>query len=77
MSIITKKANAVIPEGTVLTETQLALRAFLLGSFWRNGLEITEKSYIFCDDWLKNEDLDIASKADADNIIKQAYETFK
>jgi len=83
MSIITNPdgskvyADPIIEEGTVLTEDQLQLRAFLLGSFWRNEITITEKSYRFCDHWIKNEDADIASNTDADTLLKEAYATFK
>ena len=70
-------ADPIITEGTDLTEDQLQLRAFLLGSFWRNEITITEKSYRFCDDWIKNEDADIASKENADTLLKEAYATFK
>tara|TARA_B100000029_G_scaffold376383_1_gene370944 strand:- start:2540 stop:2779 length:240 start_codon:yes stop_codon:yes gene_type:complete len=79
MSIITKPnaRDQFIEEGTVLTEDQLNLRAFLLGSFWRNDIPITERSYRFCDNWIKNEDADIASKENADTLLKEAYETFK
>ena len=70
-------ADPIIKEGTDLTEDQLQLRAFLLGSFWRNEITITEKSYRFCDDWIKNEDADIASKENADTLLKEAYATFK
>ena len=70
-------ADPIIKEGTDLTEDQLQLRAFLLGSFWRNEITITEKSYRFCDDWIKNEDAEIASKENADTLLKEAYATFK
>ena len=79
MNIITKPhvKDQYIEPGTVLTEDIINLRAFLLGSFWRNEITITNKEYRFCDHWIINNDLDIASKENADTLIKESYDTFK
>jgi len=76
MSIITKP-TPFVNEGSPLTEDQLKLRSFLLSSFWRNDIGITDKTYRFCDHWIANEDGDIESKENADVLIKERYDTFK
>ena len=60
-----------------LTDEQLDLRKFLMGAIIRSQISIENKVYRFCDDWILNNDNDIASKANADTLIKEAYETFK